>query len=182
MMRLRAEAALLGVVGVVWAALPWRGTSVAPALVVLASIAMGMSALWLLIGWLPLPENEFLVSTPMRLWIRFHTALSAPPWEEIVVVLVVWLEAVHRSGSWHVAVLGLLLTAYVLAAHLAESGSSPRSLRPQVLVLAIGVCLLAAGAVVGVVPAASGSGGDVLRVVAALAAVLAAALVLPASW
>jgi hypothetical protein len=182
MMRMRAAAALLAVVCVVWASVPWRASGIAPTLMILAALCAVLSALRLLVGWLPRPENEFLVSAPMRAWIWFHGVLRGLPWEEGVVVLVVWLEALHRSGSWHVAVLGLLLIAYLLAAHLAESGSPVRSLRPQVRVLLLGVCLLAAGAVVGIVPAATGPGGALLRVVAALAAVLAAALILPASW
>jgi hypothetical protein len=55
-----------------------------------------------------------------------------------------------------------------------------RALRPQARVLLLGACLLAAGAGVGMVSPATGSSGAVLRVVAALAAILAAALVLPA--
>ena len=182
MMRMRAGAALLAVVCVAWASVPWRGTSVAPTIVVLAALVAVLSALRLLVGWLPRPENEFLASTPMRVWIWLHGVLRALPWEEGVVILVVWLEALHRSGAWHVAVLGLLLIAYLLAAHLADSGSPVRSLRPQGRVLLLGVLLLAAGAVAGIAPAATGPGGALLRVVAALAAVLAAALILPASW
>jgi hypothetical protein len=182
MMRMRAGAALLAVVCVVWASVPWRGSGIAPTIAIFAALAAALSALRLLVGWLPRPENEFLVSAPMRAWIWFHGVLRGLPWEEGVVVLVVWLEALHRSGPWHVAVLGLLLIAYLLAAHLAESGSPVRSLRPQGRVLLLGVLLLAAGAAVGIVPAATGPGGALLRVVAALAAVLAAALILPASW
>jgi hypothetical protein len=182
MIRLRAGAALLGVVCVVWAAVPWRGSGIAPTVTVIASLAVAMSALRLLIGWLPRPENEFLVSTPMRAWIWFHGAMRGLPWEEIAVVAIVWLEALHRSGSWHTGVLGLILIAYLLAAQLAESGSSVRSLRPQVRVLVLGVCLLAAATGIGMIPAATGPGGAVLRVVACLAAVFAAALILPASW
>jgi hypothetical protein len=180
--RQRAGAALLGVVCVLWAVLPWRATSIAPAVAAFAFLAIVMSALRLLVGWLPRPEHEFLVSLPMHAWITLHGVLRGLPWEEIVVVTVVWLEALHRPGAWHTGVLGLVLIAYLLAAHLAESNSPARALRPQVRVLIIGACLLAASVGVGLIPAATGSGGAVLRVVACLAAILAAALVLPASW
>jgi hypothetical protein len=180
MSRVRLAAALLGVACVVWAAVPWRGTGLAATVMVVASFCVVMSSLRLLIGWLPRPEHEFLVSTPMRAWIWFHDAMRTPPWEEIAVIGIVWLEALHRSHPWHTAILGLVLIAYLLAAHLAESGSPVRALRPQARVLLLGVCLLAAAAGVGMISPATGSSGAVLRVIAALAAIIAAALVLPA--
>ena len=54
----------------------------------------------------------------------------------------------------HTAMLGAALIAYLLAAHLAESGASPRMLRPQVRVLTLGAGLLALGAGAGMLPAA----------------------------
>jgi len=180
MTRVRLGAALLGVACVVWTAVPWRGTGLAATVLVVASFCVVMSSLRLLIGWLPRPQNQFLVSAPMRAWIWFHDVLRSPPWEEITVVAIIWLEALHPSRPWHTAILGLALTAFLLAAHLAESGSPVRALRPQVRVLLLGACLLAAGAGAGMISPATGSSGAVLRVVAALAAILAAALVLPA--
>jgi hypothetical protein len=180
MNRVRAGAALLGVACVVWAAVPWRYSGVAPTVTVVAALAVVMSALRLLIGWLPRPENQFLVSAPMRAWTTFHDAMRVPPWEEFTVIAVVWLEALHTSRPWHTAVLGAALIAYLLAAHLAESGSRPAALRTQVRVLLLGAALLAAAAGIGMLPDQAGAAGAMLRVVAALAAILAAALVLPA--
>jgi hypothetical protein len=70
--------------------------------------------------------------------------------------------------------------AYLLATHLAESGSSPGILRPQLRVLYIGAGLLALGAGAGMLPAAGpGAGSALLRLVAAVALIAAAGLVLP---
>ena len=81
------------------------------------------------------------------------------PWEEGALLAVLWLEVLHPSRPWHTAVLGAALIAYLLATHLAESGASPRALRPQVRVLAVGAVLLALGAGAGMLPAAgTGSG------------------------
>jgi hypothetical protein len=179
MNRVRLAAALLGVACVVWTAVPWRGTGLAATVMVVASFCVVMSSLRLLIGWLPRPEHEFLASAPMRAWLWFHDAMRTPPWEELAVVGIVWLEALHPSHPWHTAILGLILIAYLLAAHLAESGSPVRALRPQTRALLLGVCLLAAAAGVGMISPATGSSGALLRVIAALAAILAAALVLP---
>jgi hypothetical protein len=69
--------------------------------------------------------------------------------------------------------------AYLLATHLAESGASPGTLRPQLRVLAIGAGLLALSAR-GMLPtAAPGAGSGLLRLVAAVALIAAAGLVLP---
>ena len=78
------------------------------------------------------------------------------------------------------AVLGAALVAYLLAVHLAESGGSARTLRPQVRVLAAGAALLALGAGAGMLSEASpGAGSALLRLVAAGALIAAAGLVLP---
>jgi hypothetical protein len=102
------------------------------------------------------------------------------PWEEGALLAVLWLEVLHPSRPWHTAVLGAALIAYLLATHLAETDASPRTLRPQVRVLAAGAALLALGAGAGMLPAAGpGPGSALLRLVAAAALIVAAALVLP---
>ena len=84
------------------------------------------------------------------------------------------------SRPWHTAILGAALVAYLLATHLAESGASPRALRPQRRVLAAGVVLLALGAGAGMLPAISpGAGSALLRLLAAAALITAGGLVLP---
>jgi hypothetical protein len=37
----------------------------------------------MLLGWLPRPANELMLSMPARLWAEFHDAMRLPPWEEI---------------------------------------------------------------------------------------------------
>jgi MoxR-like ATPase len=86
----------------------------------------------------------------------------------------------HPARPWHTAVLGAALTAYLLTVHLADSGAPASTLRPQALVLAVGACLLALGAGAGMLPAiAPGPGSALLRVVAAVAVIVAAGMVLP---
>lgn len=181
MIRVRLAGVVLGVASLVWAVVPWRSSGIAPELTVVAAFCVALGSLRLLIGWLPRPENKFLESAPMRAWLWFHDAMRLPPWEEIALVAILWLEALHPSRPWHTAVLGAVLTAYLLAAHLAESGSSIRVLRPQARILLLGACLLAVAAAAAMLSPATGPGGALLRVLAALALITAAALVLPAS-
>jgi hypothetical protein len=178
--RIRAAAILLGAVSVAWATIPLRHTGLADTVLFVAITGVVFSALRLLLGWLPRPEHEFLASAPMYAWIYFHDALRFPPWEEIATVSILWLEVLHRSRPWHTAILGGLLTAYLLAAHLAESGSPLRALRPQSRVLALGAAILALSAAAAIISPATATSGALLRVLAALAIIAAAALTLPA--
>ena len=115
-----------------------------------------------------------------QFWVRFLKVVRLVPWEEGAVVAVLWLEVLHPAPPWHTAMLGAALIAYLLAAHLAESGASPGVLRPQVRVLALGAGLLALGAGAGMVAAVGpGAGSTLLRLLAAGALITAAVLVLP---
>jgi hypothetical protein len=128
----------------------------------------------------PVPEDSFLLSGPARAWLRVLEILRQVPWEEGVVVAVLWLEVLHAPRPWHTAVLGAALIAYLLATHLAEAGAPPSVLRPHARVLAAGAVLLALGAGAGMLPAASaGAGSALLRLVAAGALIAAGGLVLP---
>jgi hypothetical protein len=180
-MRRAPTAALLGVTCLLWAAIPVRVGGVAPWVLAVAAAAVAFSVLRLLLGWLPRPANELMLSMPARLWAEFHDAMRLPPWEEIATAALVWLEALHRSGAWHTGVLGSLLIAYLLAVHLAESRSGIGVLRTWARVLLLGCAVLAGAALLGgLVTPATGSPGAVLRVLACAAAVIAAALALPA--
>jgi hypothetical protein len=176
----RLGAALLGAGCVVWAAVPparqgWAGFAL---FLAIAGVAAG--ALRLALIAVPVPEDSFLLPGPLRAWLRFLETLRQVPWEEGAVAGVLWLEVLHPSRPWHTAVLGAALTAYLLATHLAESGSRPGVLRPHARVLAAGAVLLALGAGAGMLPAAApGAGSALLRLVAAGALVAAAGLVLP---
>jgi hypothetical protein len=109
-------------------------------------------------------------------------AAARLPWAEVMTIAVLVLEALHRARPWHTAVLGLALLGYLFAVHLTETGQRPRSLRPQLPVLAAGLALLALAAGAAALPAASsGLASGLIRSIAIVAAVLAAGLALP-TW
>jgi hypothetical protein len=173
-------AALLGAGCVVWAAAPLVNKSWAGFSLFLAITGVAAGALRLALIAVPVPEDSFLLSGPVRAGLRALEVLRQVPWEEGAVVAVLWLEELHSSRPWHTAVLGAALIAYLLATHLAESGALPSVLRPHARVLAAGAVLLALGAGAGMLPAAStGAGSALLRLVAAGALIAAAGLVLP---
>ena len=173
-------AALLGAAAAAWCAIPviskgWAGFAL---FMVIACVAG--SALRLALSGIPLSDDTFLLPGPIRAWMTFLRTVRLPPWEEGTVIAALALEALHPARPWHTAVLGAVLTAYLLTVHLADSGAPARTLRPQAPVLALGVCLLALGAGAGMLPAITQDPGSaLLRVVAAIAVILAAGLVLP---
>ena len=176
----RLAAALLGAGCIVWATVPQVHKAAAGFALFLAIFGVAAGALRLALTAVPVPENSYLLSAALRGWISFLAVLRSVPWEEGALLAVLWLEVLHPSRPWHTAVLGAALIAYLLATHLAESGASPRALRPQVRVLAVGAALLALGAGAGMLPAAGpGAGSALLRLVAAGALIAAAGLVLP---
>jgi hypothetical protein len=190
-------AILLGAASVAWSAAPpvHKGEAGVALFLVIACVTGG--ALRLAFYAVPLPEDSFLLPGPFRALIGFLRAVRIPPWEEGAVIAAAWLEVLHPARPWHTAVLGAVLTAYLLAVHLAESGATTGGtktaatttetgttttglFRSQAPVLAIGACLLALGAGAGMLPIlAPGPGSALLRVVAAVAVIAAAGLVLP---
>jgi hypothetical protein len=177
---IRAAAVLLGAACVLWAAAPLVHTGQANLALFLAICAVAGGTLRLMLAGIPVPEDSFLLPTPLRACLRFLETLRRVPWEEGAVIAILWLEVMHSSRPWHTAVLGAALIAYLLTTHLAESGASPGTLRPQVRVLAVGAGLLALGAGAGMLPATGpGAGATLLRLVAAGALIAAAGLVLP---
>jgi hypothetical protein len=177
---IRGAAVLLGAAATAWAAAPLIHKGLANFTLFIAICGVIAGALRLALAGVPLPENSFLLPTPLRAWIRFVEILRLLPWEEGAVIAIVWLEVQHPARPWHTAWLGAMLVAYLLAVHLAESGASAAALRPQVRVLAIGAGLLAIGAAAGMLPAPGpGAASALLRLVAAIALIAAAGLVLP---
>lgn len=175
-----AAAILLGAAAVVWAAVPLVHHGFATLALLVAIVFVTGGALRLALGWIPLPEDAFLLPGAVRAWTGFLQFLRMPPWEEVAAADLVWLEVQHSSRPWHTAVLGLVLVAYLLAVHLAESRALVLSLRPLSLALGTGVALLAAAAGFAMLPAfAPGPGAAWLRVLAGLAVLSAAALALP---
>jgi hypothetical protein len=176
----RIGAALLGAGCVAWSAAPLVSGGWAGLALFVAIFCVAAGALRLALIAVPVPADSFLLPGPLRAFLRVLEVLRQVPWEEGAVVAIVWLEVLHSSRSWHTAVLGAALVAYLLATHLAESGSPARVLRPQTRVLAAGAVLLALGAGAGMLPAvAPGAGSALLRVLAAGALIAAAGLVLP---
>ena len=180
----RLAAVLLGAACIAWTAIPPRHTGLATLALVVSIIAVVAGALRLALADVPQPADGFFPSAPIRAWLTFLAVLRGPPWEEIAVVALLWLEVQHPAGTWspwHTAALGFGLAAYLLAVHIAESGApAGRLLRRQAKLLLAGTCLLALGAGFAMLPAAGpGAGSALLRVLAAAAVVAAAALVLP---
>ena len=178
----RVAALLLGAACVAWTATPLRHIGWANLTLAAAIVSVAAGALRLALSEVPQPEDEYFLSAPVRAWLWFLSALRLPPWEEIAVVALVWLEVLHPARPLHTAALGAGLAGYLLTVHIAESGApAGRLLRGQAKVLAVGACLLALGAGAAMLPAAGpGAGSSLLRVLAAAAVTVAAALVLPA--
>jgi len=177
----RAAATLLGLACVAWPAVPVLRTGWPWLVLVVAAASVAFSALRLALLDVPEPEESYFLSLPGRAWRNFLSTVRLPPWEEIGAVLVLWLEVLHRSRPWHTAILGVVLIAWLLTVHIAESAASPAGLlRRQARVLVPGLCLLALAAGASALPAvAPGSGAEVLEVLAAVAVIAAAILVLP---
>jgi hypothetical protein len=172
-------ASLLAAASEAWSAIPLRPTGPARLALFLAVAGAALGVLRLALAYVAVPADIF-VSGPQRIWARFLLLLRLLPAEEGTVLAVLWLEVQHPARPWHTAVLGAILVAYLLAVHLDESGSTPRTLRRQAPLLAAGACLLAAGAGAAMIPAVgTGTGPDWLRVLASAAAVSAALLVVP---
>jgi hypothetical protein len=177
---IRGAAVLLGAGCVVWATEPPVHTGYADFALFLAILGVAAGALRLILAAVPVPEDDYLLTGPVRGWLWFLEVLRLVPWEEGALIALLWLEVAHRARPWHTAVLGAALIAYLLATHLAESDASPSTLRPQVRVLAVGAGLLALGAGAGMLPAVgAGAGSALLRLVAAAALIVAGGLVLP---
>jgi hypothetical protein len=178
----RLAALLLGAACIAWTATPLRHVGWANLTLVVSIIAVAASSLRLALSEVPQPEDQYYVSGPVRAWLAFLSVLRVPPWEEIAVVMLVWLEVLHPARPWHTAALGAGLIAYLLTVHIAESGTfSGRLLRSQAKVLVAGAALLAVAAGIAALHAGSaGTGSDLLRVIAAAAVIAATALVLPA--
>jgi hypothetical protein len=106
--------------------------------------------------------------------------IRGTPWPEILVVALLVLEALHRAEPLQVGVLGVALLGLLFAVHLAETGAGPSVLQAQVPVIAAGIGLLAlAVGVASVHETTSGPAYTAIRILAIVAAIVAAALVVP---
>jgi hypothetical protein len=177
----RLAALLLGAACLAWTATPLLSAGWARTALVVAIAAVAAAGLRLAFIDIPLPEDQYFVPGPVRAWLTFQSVLRTVPWEEVAVVAVLWLEIQHPARPWHTAALGAGLLAYLLTAHIAESGADAGPLlRRHGKVLVLGAVLLAVGAGFAMIPAGTpGAGSAILRVVAAVAVIAATALVLP---
>lgn len=183
--RLVTAAALLGAACLIWAATPPGSAGQGgPALVVLAACFLAGSVARLALAGLPRPDTSGYPGPLARLGGWGLDTLRRVPWAEAGLLAVLALEALHPARPWHTALLGVALTGYLFAVHLAESasghGESAAILRGQAPVLAAGLGLLVLAAGSALLPSAgTGPAGAALRAAAAIAAVAACALALP---
>jgi hypothetical protein len=152
-----------------------------PSFALLLAVACVVAgALRLALLEVPEPEESYFLSLPERVWRSFIALVRLLSWEEGGCVAILWLEVLHPARPWHTALLGLVLVAYLLTVHIAESAAPTRALLGrQARVLVLGACLLALGAGAAALPAASGAGSAALHILAAVAVMAAAILVLP---
>ena len=105
-------ACLLGAGCVVWAAVPQVHKGLADFALFLAIFGVAAGALRLALAGVPVPEDSYLLSLPLRAWLRFLETLRLVPWEEGALITVLWLEVLHPSRPWHTAILGAALITY----------------------------------------------------------------------
>ena len=177
----RLAALLLGAACIAWTATPVLPAGLAKTALVIAIVAVTAGALRLATADIPQPADAFYLPGYLQAWLTFLSVLRTFAWEETAAVALLWLEVQHTLRPWHTAALGAGLLAYLLATHIAETGADAGPLlRRQAKVLIAGACLLALGAGLATIPAAApGAGSAILRVIAAVAVIAAAALVLP---
>jgi hypothetical protein len=177
----RLAALLLGAACIVWTATPVLPAGLAKTALTVAIVAVTAGALRLATADIPQPEDAFFLPGYLQAWLMFLALLRTLAWEETAAVALLWLEIQHPPRPWHTAALGAGLLAYLLTTHIAESGADAGPLlRRQWRVIVAGACLLALGAGFAMIPAgAPGAGSAILRVLAAIAVIAAAALVLP---
>jgi uncharacterized membrane protein YczE len=174
-----AAAGLLAALIIAWAAIPAAGARPGTRITVIVAIISAIASL----GRLATADTELgghaFDTLPVRVATQVVLLTRMLPWSEILIVAVLVLEALHHAGAWHAGVLGVAVLAYLFAVHLAESGTRPRALAPQLPVLAAGLGLLVLAVAAAALPQLTGGPGELLRVLAVAAAVVAAGLALP---
>ncbi|HTZ94479.1 MAG TPA: hypothetical protein VMB74_18965 [Streptosporangiaceae bacterium] len=177
-----AAAAVLAAGVIFWAAFP-LSAGVGMRLTLAVAIVGGVMSIAQLAAAAVSPRETDVLpvfSIAERLARQLVTVVRALPWAELMTVAAVGLEAMHSSRAWHTAVLGIALTCYLLAVHLAETAATARILRGQLPLLGIGAGLTAlsvgAAALPGFPP---GSAGAVVRIAVLIVAVVAVGLAVP---
>ena len=183
--RLTLAVAVLAAAVAAWAALPAAGASrgLRPALIAACCCAVlsVVQLRWRIAADRPVRSIELDGShlpagtgLGRLLWAGCMTV----PWPQLLIVAAVLLEVLHRARPWHTAVLGLILLAWLLVLHLAETGSRAAVFRGQAPTLVAGCSVGALAAAAGLLPA-SGAGSGWLTALAAVAALIVAAMALP---
>jgi hypothetical protein len=102
------------------------------------------------------------------------------PWAELLIVAAGVLEALHGSRPWHTAVLGVALTGYLLAVHLAETRARASVLRAQLPLLSAGIALSALSVGAAALPHfMAGTADAAIRIVVLVVTVVAVGLAVP---
>jgi hypothetical protein len=176
-----AATALLAAVATGWAAYPLDTGRPGTRLTVIVAIAAAVVTIaQVALVTVPRAETPYFGPFYQRYADWLLGFVRGMPWPEILVVALLVLEALHRARPWHTGFLGAALLAYLFAVHLAETGARPSVLRAQLPVIAAGIGLLAlAVGVASVHEATTGPAFAAMRIVAIVAAVVAAALVVP---
>lgn len=176
-----AIAAILAAVAVGWAAVPLSGGSAGTRLALIAAVGCGAASVaQLLAGRAAESTEAALGSLVHRTADYVLTIVRGLPWAEAMLVAVLVLEVLHRSRPWHTGLLGVALLGYLLALHHAESRVGAGALRAQLPLIAIGIGLSALAVSIAELRAVPGGVlSPAIRVIAAIAVVVAIGLVIP---
>ena len=165
---------VLAACAVAWAAAPMRGAHAGarPAL----TVAVGCACLAILrLGAAMLASRSSAALRESRFTAWTHSVLNALPWAEIMTVALLAVEALHPARPWHTVALGVVVLAFLLMLHLAESGARLTVLRPVLPLIAAGLALAAFSALATTLSAS----GGLVAVIAAAGAVAVAIMALP---
>ena len=173
--------AVLAAVTVAWAALPLSGGAAGTSVTLVAAVGCAAASVAQLLAGSGGKQTEAALGSLVRRTVDYVlTIVRGLPWAEVMVVAVLLLEVLHRPRPWHTGLLGVALLGYLLAVHHAEMRPSARALRAQLPLIATGIGLSAI--IVGIAELRAVPGGALspaIRVIAAIAAVIAVGLVIP---
>jgi hypothetical protein len=177
-----AAAGLLAGVTICWAAFPLSTGKSGTRVVLIIGIASAVLSLaQVAVADIRQPDPG-VWSLSDRVMDRLLTYVRALPWAEVMIVAVLVLEVLHPARPWHTGLLGIALLGYLLAVHLAETRAAPGVLRPQLPLLAAGAGLTALAVGAAALPGPpAGAVSSIVRLIAALAAVIAGGLIIP-TW
>jgi hypothetical protein len=176
--RTAGAAGLLAAACVAWSAAPPAGPRGLGRVILAAAIACAvLSVVRLALG--TAPGDPLVYLNPVLSAARQLAGLvRRVPWAEGLVIAVLVLEILHPPRPWHTGLLGLALLAYLFAVHLAESRARLAVLRPQAPLLAAGLGLVALAVAAAMLPAETGTAGELMAMLAAVAAVVVGGLAL----